>query len=205
MSGLRMLIAMAFLALVVTAPAAGKDASELQQEYYESLADYYEIETDQVVGLAKSGIVDEELPVVLTICQGAKASISTIRDVRLQGDSWMSIFKVRSIDPGIFFMLIVGEIDSDTYGPILAKFNGNTPYTWKDLDWTDSDLINMANLKFVGGQHDYSVYEVMAMRDRGRSFIQVNHDARLAKQLLIEEAEKRQVDSDAATAVQEEK
>ena len=61
---------------------------------------------------------------------------------------------------------------------------------WKDIELTDSEVVDLVNLKFMYSLHDYSVYEIMAMRDFGKSFLRINQQVELAKQEMNDEGNK---------------
>jgi hypothetical protein len=57
------------------------------------------------------------------------------------------------------------------------------------MDLTDDDIVNLVNLKFLYRHHDYSVYEIMAMRDIGKNFIRINSQVHAVKAEMIQKQE----------------
>ena len=59
---------------------------------------------------------------------------------------------------------------------------------------TDEEIMNLVNLRFISSHFDYSVFEIMAMRDHGKDFQRIAADVAQAKEqaAAAEKAQKRE-------------
>ncbi len=165
-------------------------AVNLQADYFKSIGNYYGISTDEVEEISQTGIVDEDLPVVFFVADHADAAPKKVANMRHNGASWSSVCEKYSIKATDFYIIISGSIKSEAYGPIYEKFNTTPQRKWKEIQLTDDEMVNMVNLKLIYSLHDYSVYEIMAMRDFGKSFTRINQQVYLAKEEMNEERNK---------------
>lgn len=174
-------------------------AEEPQKQYLADAATYFEVEPEVINDLIKQGVVIEEIPVILLISMRTKSSATQIATVRVRGDSWPDIINGRSISTEIFYIMISGEIVSKVYAPIFAKFASDPSGKMIKVPLSEDDVINMANLRFISSQHDYSIFEVMAMRDMGKEFAKINQQISQKKAELIKEEKRKKAEASKAT------
>lgn len=170
-------------------------SDDVEVEYYKAAADYYMLSYDSVVArllVADTAIAAEDLPVTLFLAERAVTSPMTIAEVRSRGESWDEILRGRMLQSEIFYILVAGDIESRTYAPIFDKFKSTPKKDWKLLRFTDKEIVDLVNLRFISSHHDYSLFEIMRMRDAGKSFVQINHDvARIKKEMIAEEKKRK--------------
>lgn len=157
------------------------EAADLEKDYLKSVSQYYDVSLDEVAEIDNLGIDTEELPVLFYIASKAEVLPKKLADERLDGDSWLKIAERYSLTPEAFYVVVFGAVDSKVYKPILSKFNDTPEAKWSEIDLTDSDIVNLVNLKMIYRLHDYSVYEIMAMRDFGKKFVRINNQVFMAK------------------------
>lgn len=174
-----------FLLTFLSSLSLGQTKQELEKDYLTALALYYQISDSEISDLLKLKLELEDLPVLVFIAKKTKITPEKIAKFREQGDSWQDIIKMRTLDPGIFYIMITGEIKSKIYNLILTKFKTIPESNWKKIQLTDDEIINLVNLRFICSHHDYTVYDVMAMREYGKDFAGINYQVALNKKEMI--------------------
>ena len=172
------------LALLLVATVA-VSAVDLTTEFYVAIGDFYDVPYEDVYDLSEAGITDDDLAVVYFVADRAKVEASEVAADRKVGGSWASIASSHGLDSRAFYMMVASEVTSKAYKPVFGKFSSVPQSDWKNVQLTDSDIISLVNLKFVSSHHDYTAFDIMAMRDYGKSFVKINHQARLAKEKLL--------------------
>ncbi len=165
--------------------AAVSSAEDITTEFYVAVGDYFDVPYENVWDMSESGIADEDLTVVYFIADRAKVDANEVARDRLVGGSWSSIASSYGLDASSFYMMVAGQINSKAYASVFEKYKSSPQSNWNKIDLTDSDIINLVNLRFVGSHHDYTVFDIMAMRDYGKSFVKINHQARVAKDKIL--------------------
>lgn len=185
---------MAFMLILTAVP--GFSGDDFEKDYYEAMAAYFATPADTIAMLMKMDIEKEDLPVVLHIAQASKTGPSVIAQSREQGETWMAIIKEHSLSPAIFYFLVMAKIESKTFAPIFAKFKALPQNHWNNLVLTDGEIRDLVNLKFIYSYHDFSVFDVMKLRDSGKSYPATNNRVKIQKAAMIKE-QKKQREEDA--------
>jgi hypothetical protein len=186
------------LAMVVTwnasATAAGW-SGELLQAYYAAITNHFKVTPEAISDLRDQGVAVEDLPVVLLLAERAKVEPDQIGIVRASGASWMSIAEDHGLGADTFYILLGVKFSSNTYSPILDKYRSKPQKQWRGMQLTDAEIVNLVNLKFIASYHDYSMLEVMAMRDYGKTFPRINDQVAVAKEkdLARRRAERKKI------------
>lgn len=179
--------ALIFLAFILTAVLGLSAAAlDLRADYIKSIGKYFGVSLDRVGRISGAGIAVEELPVVYFIANRSGTAAKKVADLRLEGAGWMEICDKDSLSAIDFYVIVTRPYRSKVYEPTLNKFENTPRNDWKKIELSDSDIINLVNLKMLTSLHDYSVYEVMAMRDYGKSFPRINQQVQLARKKLDE-------------------
>lgn len=165
---------------------------EISNRFYKDVAKFYEASVDSVSAINQMGIPNDELAVVFFVARKVKTSPGRIAELRLRKESWNEIIKARGASPADLYILVNTEIKSKTYAPIFKKFKDTTSANWNNLVLTDDEIINLVNLRMISSQHDYSIFEVMAMRDNGKGFGRINNDIADLKQKLIKKEQEEE-------------
>lgn len=183
--GVILLVFAMITGLLMTAAAV-----DLKADYFKAISKYYGISVDEVKHVSQTGIADEELPVVFFIATKSSTKPGEVANSRHNGASWSTIYEKYSISAIDLYIIISKPIHSKVYGPIYEKFNTTPRRGWKEIKLADDEVVNMVNLKMMYSLHDYSVYDIMAMRDYGKTFARINQQVYLAKQEINEENKK---------------
>jgi hypothetical protein len=185
--------------------ASSAFTGEIEEEYYGAASKYFEIPGDSIKVLLKQGIKGEDIAVAIFVAKKAVISYEQIGKLRAKGDSWSGITENRSLSPELFYIMISGEITSKTFGPILEKFNSTPPKDWNKIEMTDSDIINLVNLRFISSHYDYSVFEIMTMRDFGKDFVKIANQVSDKKAEMFKKDKQRQKEASEKEAKAKEK
>jgi hypothetical protein len=180
-----------FLAFVLTAVLGLSVAAlDLQADYFKAIGNYYGVVIADVEKMSQAGIADEELPVVFFVANRSCTAVKRVADLRLEGASWMDICRKRTMSSVDFYIIVTKPYTSKVFEPVLNKFEDTHRNDWKNIDLSDSEIVNLVNLRMMNSLHDYSVYEIMAMRDYGKSFLRINQQVRLARKKMDEQKNK---------------
>lgn len=183
------------LALLLMA-AVAVNAVDLTTEFYVAIGDFYDVPYEDVYDLSETGMADEDIAVVYFVADRAKIEASEVAADRKVGGSWSSIANSYGLDATTFYMMVAAKITSKTYKPLFEKYSSVPQSNWENVQLTDADIVNLVNLKFVGSHHDYTVFDIMAMRDYGKSFVKINHQARLAKEKILWKQQMAEMEED---------
>jgi hypothetical protein len=165
-------------------------AVDLQGDYYKAIGTYYNVATDDVKEISQVGISDEDLPVVFFVSGQVEITPKEVAKMRHSGATWMAVCDKYNLPVSDFYVFISGSVDSKVYGPIYEKFNKTPKQKLNSIKLTDDEIVNLVNLKMVYSLHDYSVFDIMAMRDYGKTFARINQQVHLAKKEMNEEQDK---------------
>lgn len=158
--------------------------------FYLSVGDYYRIPYREVVIIRERGIFYEEVPVVLFIAQRARVEPSVIIDLRLRNKSWMDIIIHFGLSPEIFYVP-VRVVPGPPYGKAYGYYKNKPKKEWKKIALDDDDIVNLVNLRFISQHYGYSADNVVRMREKGKSFIDIDHEIREIKKTKDKRQDRR--------------
>lgn len=182
-----------FVSILLLSPALAQ-AGEAEDAFCEAVASYFSVTPAAVASVRTTGVSTEEIPVVFQVAGLTKTSPVSVATLRARGDSWQGITKVRNLGADAFYVMIGTQFSSKTYSPLIGKYKMVKADKWNKIELSDQDVVNLVNLKFIASHCDYSMFEVMKMRDNGDSFVTICAQVEMAKaELLDEEREKRSV------------
>jgi hypothetical protein len=142
--------------------------------FHLSVGDYYHVPEREVLVVRKRGIPDDELPVVFLLASRARVAPGAIIDLRLGGMSWMDITLRHHLTPEIYYVPVNGAKVGPPYGKAYGHYKKHPKNDWKKIRLSDSDVVNMANLKFMSEHYGYPPEKVMQMRSEGQRFVAIN-------------------------------
>jgi hypothetical protein len=166
-------------------------SEDYETEYYKAVATHFNVSADTMEALMEMDLEDEDLPVVLFLAGHNKTGPTRIAGLRAKGESWMSIMENRVISPSVFYFILAGKIESKTFAPIFARYDSIPDKKWHEMSLSDDEIRDIVNLKFIYSYHDYSVFEVMKMRDLGKSYLKINFQVKQKKEEMIKEEKRR--------------
>ncbi|RME18844.1 MAG: hypothetical protein D6800_15060 [Candidatus Zixiibacteriota bacterium] len=175
-------IATTLLLLLCGAALAGQNTDS----YLSTISSYFDVSYADVFAMTGS-IPNEEVPVVYFIASKCKSTPDEIMAMRQKEMSWMEVAGHCGLTAASFYTYMSGKIKSKTFAPIFEKFNSRPLTQWKNIELTDSDVINLVNLRLIYSSHDYNPFQVMEMRDLSTSWPRVDKKVALAKADLLEQ------------------
>lgn len=164
-------------------------ATELEDQYQQSVSKFFNAPIEEVLTASASGIENDELAVVFYLAQKAKVKSSEVTSLREDGNSWADVSSLLSVTPRDFYVIVCNQPQSKSYSPAFDKFKSTPQSKWNQIEFSDKEIVNLVNLRFLYKHHDYSVYEIIAMRDFGKGFARINEQVQIARQKINEEQE----------------
>jgi hypothetical protein len=142
--------------------------------FYFSIGDYYRIPVEKVIIVKKRYpfILDEELPIVFLISKYRGIEPDIIIKMRKRGYSWYSIMIHFDLYPERLFKKYIV-----VYGPPYGKAWGyykHHPKREKVIVFTDRDIIELANIKFLAEYHHKTPDEIIYYKKKCPKYVEIN-------------------------------
>ncbi|MCK5237673.1 MAG: hypothetical protein KAR06_11915 [Deltaproteobacteria bacterium] len=148
--------------------------------FHLAIGEFYSVPKSEVVMIRKRKIPDDELAVVFFLSKHSGISVSAIARLRLGGMSWMEITLKYGLSPDIYFV----KFDRDPgppYGKAYGYYKNKPKSKRKSITFSDADIVNFVNLKFVSQHYGITPDEVVKMRGSGESFVEINSKVKRSK------------------------
>lgn len=146
------------------------------QSFYLAVSNHYRIPGKELVAVKERyRLRNEELPVVYHLAARAHVKPSAIIDLRLSHMSWLDISFRCGLTPEIFFVPLTVEKAGPPYGKAYGyykKYSRNKE--WKKIVLSDSDVVDLVNLRFISEYHKIAPDKVIEMRGQGNNFVKIN-------------------------------
>lgn len=142
--------------------------------FYLSVGDYYRVPEREVIVVRERRIPDEEIPVVFFLASRARVAPAAIIDLRLSGRSWMDITIRYGLSPEIFYVPVDIAKIGPPYGKAYGYYKNKPKKEWKKMKFSDSDIVDLVNLRFISEHYKYPPEQVIKMRSEGKKFIVIN-------------------------------
>lgn len=150
------------------------------KSFYLAIGEHYVTYDKEIQTIRRLNIPDEELPLVFFISGRAGVSKNEIIKLRVGGSSWMDICLHFGLTADIFYVPVKGN-PGPPYGKAYGHYKNKNKKEWKDIRLTDAEIIDFVNLKFLSEHYGYSPDEIIKMRSKGKSFIDINSDVKEMK------------------------
>jgi hypothetical protein len=150
------------------------------KSFHVAIGEHYNVPEKEVIVIKKKHFTDEELPVIFFLARHAKVRPDVIVQLRLGGKSWLSITRHFGLGLDLFYVPVT-KVSGPPYGKAYGHFKNKPRKKWREIRLTDSDVVNLVNLKFVSVHYGWSPDEVMEMRSNGRTFVEINHTVKQKK------------------------
>lgn len=148
--------------------------------FYLAIGEHYKVAEKDVIVLKKQKVPDEELPVVFYLSNRAYVTPAAIIKLRLSGKSWMDITFHYGLTAEVFYVP-VKEVSGPPYGKAYGHFKNKKKTEWRKIRFSDAEIVNFVNLKFISEHYDYSPDEVIKMRSGGKGFVAINGEIKSKK------------------------
>lgn len=134
--------------------------------YHLSMGNYFNVAEKEILISAKKNIHEEELPVVFFTAQKTGMAPQVVVGLRAEGMSWMKIAQHFNLSPRIFYVPVAGKVKYTPYKKIYEYYQGNK----SRITLSDTDIVNLVNLKFMSDHYGHDPQEVILMRSKGKTF-----------------------------------
>lgn len=184
----RLITVVSFLfASILAGGAYGDDLSiglsvgnDGEKSFHLAIATHYKT-TEKAIGLVKKkGISDEELPVVFFLADRGGIKPEVLINLRLRGRSWADITHQLGLGAEIYYVALRGSV-APPYGKAYGHFKNRPRKEWNKIILSDTDIMNLVNLKFMSKHYGYPPEEVMKLRSKGNGFVAVNKILKIKK------------------------
>jgi hypothetical protein len=151
-----------------------RDVTEqVDSNYYFAAGKYYQASSTELRAIEDSGIPVEEFPVILHASRHGTASSEDVVKERVSGESWGEILSRFGVTPNTFYVPLKTGIGGAPTQP--DRFNRDSARNaWKAQSFTDKDIVNLANLKFVAEFHGTPPDSIVALLSNGWTFAAIH-------------------------------
>lgn len=160
------------------------------KSFYVAVGDYYRVPQRDVIIIRERHIDDEEIPVVFFLAGRARVTPAAIIDLRVAGRSWMDITLHLGLSPEIFYVPVDTAKIGPPYGKAYGYYKNRPKKEWRHLKFSDSDVVDLVNLRFISDYYKYSPEEVIKLRGKGKNFVAISSDITKEKKGHKEKIEK---------------
>lgn len=141
--------------------------------FYLAIGDHYDVKEKEVIIVREQKIPDDDLPVIFFLARHAGVKPGVIVKLRLGGKSWMDITFHYGLTAEIYYV----QFDHDPgppYGNAWGHFKKKKRAKWGGIRLVDADIVNFVNLKFVSEKYGYTPAEIVKLRAKGDSFVNIH-------------------------------
>ncbi len=142
-------------------------------DFYLSIGNYFSVPPAQVDVIRQRDIPDDQIPVVLFIAQRAHVDPQEVIELREEGFSWMEVALRFGIGPEAFYVN-VSNYAHTPYGHAYGYYRHYDKKKWRHIRFSDDDIVNLVNLRFVSESSHHTPDEVVRLRGQGRTFVDIN-------------------------------
>ncbi len=153
------------------------------RSFYLAVSSHYRVPGEEVVAVKERyRFRNEELPVVYYLAARARVKPSAIIDLRMSRMSWLDISLHFGLTPEIFFVPLTVEKVGPPYGKAYGYYKKYRPKKeWNKIVLSDSEVVDLVNLRFVSEYHRLAPSEVIKMRGQGKNFVNINAEIKKGK------------------------
>jgi hypothetical protein len=146
------------------------------RSFYLAVSNHYRIPGREVVAVKERyRLQNEELPVVYYLAARARVKPSAIIDLRISQMPWLDISFRYGLSPEVFFVPLTMEKVGPPYGKAYGYYKKYHPNKeWKKIVLSDSEIVDLVNLRFIAEYHKLDPNSVVQMRSQGMNFININ-------------------------------
>ncbi len=190
----------ALLCLMVFSPLAGQSQAEVNfglsidndgiKGFYLAIGEHYRVPEQQIVVVREKKIPDQEMPVVFFLARKANVGPEVIIKLRLGGKSWMDITTYYGHNAELFYVPVTAD-PGPPYGKAYGHFKKQKREKWGSISLSDSEIIDLVNLKFISDYYQCPADDVIKMRQNGKNFIDINSQVKQNKKQKQQQAKKQ--------------
>lgn len=143
------------------------------KSFYLAIGDHYTVPEKEIVIVRHKHIPDEELPVVFFLARRASVKPGVIISLRTSGKSWFEITAHFGLKSDIYY-IDVHDAGGPPYGKAYGHWRNKPKKAWKKFKLSDGEIVNAVNLRFMSEYYGLSTGEIIRMREKGTSFVNVH-------------------------------
>ena len=145
--------------------------------YYRSIARYNNVSDQDVYFVRKKGVPDEELPVIFYLASLAGVAPSLVADeYRRPGITLNDLTRIFGLYPDIYHYPVKFRVDGPPYGKAYGYYRNKPKKEWKNIKLSNTDIINLVNLRFISESRGVDPEDVINRRKSGKNFITIDYD-----------------------------
>lgn len=169
---------LAFLALLLRR-LPGKSAAEAvlsrreRENFYRAVRNYYRADREEFRRIVESVTSPEELAAIFHLARHAGLETPEVLRLRQQGIGWAALARLLHLGRESFYVPL-GRPTAVTPGAPFGNFREEARLAWSSTDFTDLDILNLVNLKFVSEYYRCQPEHVIALRATGWSFAAIH-------------------------------
>jgi len=147
------------------------------ENYYRSIANYHRVSEKDVYFVRQRGIPDEELPVIFYLASLAAVAPSIVADeYRRPGITLNDLTRIFGLNPEIYHYPVKFRVDGPPYGKAYGYYRNKPKKEWKNIKLSNTDIINLVNLRFISESRGVDPEDVINRRKSGKNFITIDDD-----------------------------
>jgi hypothetical protein len=156
-----------------TAQKTGSDPAQL----FATVADRYAVPAPNVQAVAAKGLPADEVVMVYFVAENSVAQPDQIVADRLAGKSWRQIAMAAGLQPEQFYYPMPNSAARPPFVNVYAVYHRvpRDRWTWDQLQLTDADLANLANLQLLASSDGRPAADVVRMRSQGFDYVTISN------------------------------
>lgn len=125
----------------------GGDDAGAEADFFRGVAEYYNVDQQEVAVLSQWGMAPAEIPVVLFLAGRAGVSPDVVVAQHQRGRDWIDIAQAFGVHAGDFYVRLEGPPGflSSAYD----RFAATTTARWSEVSLADRELIGLVNVRFM--------------------------------------------------------
>jgi hypothetical protein len=143
--------------------------------FYRTVSDRFHVPPQDVQSLAARGLAPTQVALVYFVSEHSGRAPGQVAAERQAGKSWRDIAVASGMQPEQFYYPLPEA--RKPFVNVYALFHQlpRERWTWNNLQLTDADLENMANLQLLVGFDGESAGDVVRMRAQGFDYVSISN------------------------------
>lgn len=129
------------------ADALAAQQPDPREDYLVAAAEHFRFESQEVAVVARWGLSDDEIPVVLFLAREADVSPDVVVAQRRRGGAWMEIAAGYSIHAGSFHVPL--GVVPGFLGRAYERFGAVEASQWNSVSLADAEVVRLVNVRFL--------------------------------------------------------
>jgi hypothetical protein len=142
--------------------------------FHVAVANYYHVPEREVVVVHERHIPDDDLPVVFFIAREAHVPTTRIIEMREHGRSWWDISVHYGLRPDVYYVPVAYD-PGPPYGHAYGLYK-KPRSEWHRIVLSDSDVVNLVQLRFLSEHYAIPAEKVMEARGRNPHVVAMYSD-----------------------------